>query len=67
MGTRRYEFRVDGRLSDEARAAFVDLRIIETPPQTILDGDVIDESHLHGIIAQFQALGINVVSVLPVP
>jgi len=28
MGTRRYEFRVDGRLSDEARAAFVDLRII---------------------------------------
>jgi len=28
---------------------------------------VIDESHLHGIIAQFQALGINVVSVLPVP
>ena len=67
MGTRRYEFRVDGRLSDEARAAFVDMRIIETPPQTLLDGDVIDESHLHGIIAQFQALGITVVSVLPVP
>jgi hypothetical protein len=67
MGTRRYEFRVDGRLSDEARAAFVDMRIMETPPQTLLDGDVIDASHLHGIIAQFQALGITVVSVLPVP
>ena len=67
MGTRRYEFRVDGRLSDEARAAFVDMRIIETPPQTLLDGDVIDESHLRGIIAQLQALGITVVSVLPVP
>ena len=43
------------------------MRIMETPPQTLLDGDVIDASHLHGIIAQFQALGITVVSVLPVP
>lgn len=67
MATRRYEFRVDGTLSDEARAAFVDMRITEVPPQTVLDGDVLDESQLHGIIAQFQALGITVVSVLPIP
>jgi hypothetical protein len=67
MGTRRYEFRVDGRLTDEARAAFADMRITEAPPQTIIDGDVMDESHLHGVIAQLQALGITVVSVLPVP
>ena len=67
MGTRRYEFRVDGRLSAEARKAFVDMWITEAPPQTVLDGDVLDESHLHGIIAQFQALGITVVSALPVP
>ena len=67
MATRRYEFRVDGTLSDEARAAFVDMRIMEAPPQTVLDGDVLDESHLHGIIAQLQALGLTVVSVFPVP
>lgn len=67
MGTRRYEFRVDGRLSEEARAAFVDLRITEGPPQTIIDGEVLDESHLHGIIVQLQALGITVVSVHAVP
>ena len=67
MGTRRYEFRVDGRLSEAARAAFVDMRIVEAPPQTVLDGEVLDESHLHGIIAQFQALGITVVSVHPLP
>lgn len=67
MGTMRYEFRVDGRLSDEARTAFVDMRITEVPPQTVIDGEVMDESHLHGIIAQLQALGITVVSVLPVP
>ena len=67
MGTRRYEFRVDGRLSEEARTAFVDMRITEVPPQTIIDGEVLDESHLHGIIVQLQALGITVVSVHPVP
>ena len=67
MGTRRYEFRVDGRLSEEARNAFVDMRITEAPPQTIIDGEVLDESHLHGIIVQLQALGITVVSVHPVP
>jgi hypothetical protein len=67
MGTRRYQFRVDGRLTEEARSAFVDMRITEAPPETIIDGEVLDESHLHGIIIQLQALGITVVSVLPVP
>ena len=37
------------------------------PQQTVLDGEVLDESHLQGIIAQLQALGITVVSVHPVP
>ncbi|HWM01522.1 MAG TPA: hypothetical protein VNP92_04215 [Actinophytocola sp.] len=67
MGTRRYEFRVGGRLTEEARSAFVDMRITEAPLETIIDGEVLDESHLHGIIVQLQTLGITVVSVHPVP
>jgi hypothetical protein len=67
MGTRRYEFRVDGRLSEEARSALADMRITEAPLQTVIDGEVLDESHLHGIIVQLQTLGITVVSVHPVP
>jgi hypothetical protein len=63
----RYEIRVDGILSDEARAAFTGMRIIALPPQTLIDGEVVDESHLHGIIAQLDALGLSVVSVLPGP
>ena len=63
----RYEFRVDGILSDEARSAFAEMRIIELPPQTVIDGDVLDESHLQGIIAQLDVLGLTVVSVLPDP
>ena len=57
----RYEIRVDGILSDEDRAAFAGMRIIEM----LIDGEVADESHLHGIIAQLDALGFSVVSVMP--
>jgi hypothetical protein len=67
MATRRYEFRVDGPVSEDARNVFVDMRITEVPQQTVLDGEVLDESHLHGIIAQLQTLGMTVVSVHPVP
>jgi hypothetical protein len=63
----RYEFRVDGVLPDEARAMFEGMHIVELPPQTLMDGEVIDESHLHGILAQLAVLGVTVVSVLPEP
>lgn len=62
-----YEFRVEGRLTDEAMAAFGDMRITEVPPETVIDGEVLDESHLHGIIVQLQALGITVVAAHPIP
>ncbi len=63
----RYEFRVDGRLTEEAKSAFTGMQITEVPLQTVIDGDVLDESHLHGVIVQLQALGISVVSVQPIP
>jgi len=49
----RYEFRVDGVLSDEARAVFADMRITELPRQTLIDGEVLDESHLRGVTKEF--------------
>jgi hypothetical protein len=44
-----------------------DIRITEVPPETVIDGEVLDESHLHGIIVQLQALGITLVSAHPIP
>jgi hypothetical protein len=67
MVTMRYQIRVAERLSDESRAAFRDMLINEVPPETVLEGEVVDESHLHGIIIQLQVLGITVVSVHPIP
>ena len=57
MGIRRYAFRLDGRLSDRAQTAFENIRITEAPPQAIIDGEMLDESHLQGIIGQFKARG----------
>jgi len=60
--TKPYEFRVDGRLTAQAREAFCDMRIEEIPSGAILYGDVIDESHLLGIMVQCRALGLVLVS-----
>jgi hypothetical protein len=62
MTTNLYEFRVDGQLSDQAREAFCDMRIEEVSEGARLYCDVIDESHLLGIMIQFLALDLSIVS-----
>ena len=57
-----YEFQVDGWLTERARDAFCDMTIEELPDGARMYGDVTDESHLLGIIAQFRSLGLIVVS-----
>jgi hypothetical protein len=66
MATTTYEFRIDGQLSEPAREAFCDMRIEERPGRATLYGEVIDESHLLGILAQFGVFGLVVVSAHPV-
>jgi len=67
MPARRYEFRVAGRLSERAQGAFVDMAVNDAPPETVISGEVVDDAHLHGVLAQIQNLGLHVVSVLQVP
>ena len=62
MTAKTYEFRVDGQLSELAREAFCDMRIEEDSAGATLYCDVIDESHLLGIMAQCRTLGLVVVS-----
>lgn len=64
---RRYEFRVAGLLSERAQGAFPEMTVHHAPPQTIILGEVLDESHLHGVLALIQNLGLHVVSVQEVP
>ncbi|HEY0813870.1 MAG TPA: hypothetical protein VGE11_11385 [Pseudonocardia sp.] len=67
MPARRYEFRVAGRLSERAQCAFTDMAVHDAPPETIISGDVVDDAHLHGVLALIQNLGLHVVSVNETP
>jgi hypothetical protein len=62
MMTTLYEFRVYGPVTDQAREAFCDMRIEDIPAGATLCGEVIDESHLLGILAQCRTLGLRIVS-----
>jgi hypothetical protein len=65
-----YEFRVHGRLSDQARHAvgdFSEMRVVPAPPETIIYGCVSDESHLHGILLLLENLGLRIVSLHQIP
>jgi hypothetical protein len=63
----RYEFRVTGHLSARTRGAFPDMVVADVPPESIVVGQVVDEAHLHGVLARFQDLGLHVVSLHEVP
>jgi hypothetical protein len=64
--TLRYSIRVDGRVTEQAREAFCDMSIDVVPAGATLSGQVIDEAHLLGIMAQCRTLGLRVVSARPV-
>jgi hypothetical protein len=65
--SRQYEFRVVGWLSERSRQAFPDMTVVDAPPETIIRGDVMDDSHLHGVLALIQSLGLRIVSMHEVP
>lgn len=58
-----YEFRIIGRLSDRARAAFPGMDVREVPAETIISGDVADDGGLQDVLSLMQSLGLEVVSV----
>ena len=62
MPARRYEVRVEGRLSDRARDAFVGMDVDAVPAETVISGTV-DDDELHRLLAQIQSLGLHVVAV----
>ncbi|GLY68854.1 hypothetical protein [Amycolatopsis taiwanensis] len=65
-----YEFRVQGRLSEQARHAvgdFSEMQIMPAPPETIIYGSVSDEARLHGILLLLEDLGLHIVSLHQIP
>jgi hypothetical protein len=62
----QYEIVVRGKLGQRFTAAFGGMTIQTTGRETSLTGEVVDQAHLHGLLARIRALGIHLVSVTPI-
>jgi hypothetical protein len=67
MAHARYEVRVNGRLSERARGAFCALNVRSVPQQTIVFGELTDQSGLGELLALCSAMGLEVVSLRRLP
>ena len=60
-----YEIRIRGRLTDALRSAFPEMSASVEPAETVtvLQGKVIDQAALHGLLDKIESLGIELVEV----
>ena len=58
-----YRIVVRSELSARYAAAFEGMKMEAASGQTILTGEIIDNSHLHGILDRIGAMGLDLVSV----
>jgi len=63
----RYEIRVGGCLGDTICSAFPDLRIQARAQDTVLSGVLADQAALYGVLAQIEALGLELIEVRRLP
>jgi hypothetical protein len=62
-----YRIVVRSELSDRYAPAFEGMQIEAKDGETILTGEVIDQPHLHGILARINGLGLELLSVQALP
>jgi hypothetical protein len=62
-GSVRYEIRVRGRLGDLLLGAFPDLRAQADGADTVLMGALPDQASLFGVLAEIEALGLELLEV----
>ena len=61
--TTTYEIRVRGLLGETLLVAFPRLRATTVHGDTVLVGELPDQAALHGVLAQIEALGLELVEV----
>jgi hypothetical protein len=60
-----YRIVVRAEIGERFAAAFDGMDVRTTEGRTIISGEVVDQSHLHGILDRINALGLELVSVEP--
>lgn len=63
----RYQFTIDGELSERALAAFPELTGDHTQGTTVLSGAVTDPTGIRGILARIDNLGLTVIEMRRLP
>ena len=63
MASTGYEIRIKGRLSDSLSGAFEDFNAAVRPAETVMRGELRDQSELHGVLDQIQSLGLELIEV----
>ncbi len=63
MAPTRYRISVKGRLTDRLGSAFDGMTLEPGIGQTVLVGDIRDQSHLYGVLDRVRNLGLELVSV----
>ena len=58
---------VRAELGERFAAAFEGMEVSSAQGRTAITGEIVDQSHLHGILDRIRALGLDLVSVQPVP
>jgi hypothetical protein len=58
-----YEICVGGRLGDTIRSAFPELQVRPSGRDTVLSGVFADQAALYGVLAQLEALGLELLEV----
>jgi hypothetical protein len=66
MRPRRFRIVVAGELSPRFASAFDGMALECDDGRTVITGTVVDQAHLHGLLNQVAALGLDLVSVVPV-
>jgi hypothetical protein len=62
-----YQIRVRGRLGRTLRAAFPGLQAQAQGEDTVLTGTVADQAALFGVLAQIEALGLELLELRQIP
>jgi hypothetical protein len=63
MAPTRYRISVKGRLTEQLGSAFEGMALEARNGQTVLEGDIRDQSHLYGVLDRVRNLGLELVSV----
>jgi len=60
----RYAIRVGGALSERLQRAFAGLEPRRDGQDTVLEGPVLDQAALHGLLRRIEGLGLELIAVV---